>query len=76
MPPIVKICGLMRVVDVRLCIGHGADMVGFVADYPQPNPWNIKAALVKELITGGLCVWLWMIWTVTVIEDVTGPPGP
>ncbi len=50
MRPIVKICGLMRAEDVRMCIRHGADIVGFVVEYPRPVPWNLSAAEAKELI--------------------------
>ncbi|MCL2330212.1 MAG: phosphoribosylanthranilate isomerase [Phycisphaerae bacterium] len=50
MRPIVKICGLMCVEDVRMCIRHGADIVGFVVDYPHPVPWNLNVEAVKELL--------------------------
>jgi len=33
-----------------MCIRHGADMVGFVVEYPRPVPWNLSAAKAKELI--------------------------
>jgi phosphoribosylanthranilate isomerase len=47
---IVKICGLMRAEDVRMCVRHGADIVGFVVEYPHPVPWNLSAAKAKELM--------------------------
>jgi phosphoribosylanthranilate isomerase len=40
----------MRAQDVQMCIRHGADMVGFVVEYPRPVPWNLSAAEAKELI--------------------------
>jgi len=33
-----------------MCIRHGADMVGFVVEYPRPVPWNLSAAKARELI--------------------------
>jgi len=48
--PAVKICGLMRAEDVRMCVRHGVDIIGFVVDYPRPVPWNIGAESVKELM--------------------------
>lgn len=50
MQPIVKICGLMREEDVQVCVRHGADIVGFVVDYPQPVPWNLDIQSVKQLM--------------------------
>jgi len=47
--PIVKICGLMRVEDVRICVQHGTDIIGFVVDYPRPVPWDISAQSAKSL---------------------------
>jgi len=48
--PIVKICGLMREEDVRLCARHGADILGFVVEYPRPVPWNLSVAQAKALM--------------------------
>ncbi|MDR2710508.1 MAG: phosphoribosylanthranilate isomerase [Burkholderiales bacterium] len=50
MRPVVKICGLMRVEDVQMCVRHGTDIVGFVVEYPRPVPWNLNLAQAKELI--------------------------
>jgi len=50
MRPIVKICGLMREEDVRMCARHGADILGFVVEYPRPVPWNLSVNAAKELI--------------------------
>jgi len=48
--PIVKICGLMRVEDVRSCARLGADILGFVVEYPRPVPWNLSVAQAKALM--------------------------
>jgi phosphoribosylanthranilate isomerase len=50
MLPLIKICGLMRAQDVQMCVRHGADMVGFVVEYPRPVPWNLSAAEAGALI--------------------------
>jgi phosphoribosylanthranilate isomerase len=63
----VKICGLKRVNDIRLCYELGVDMVGFVTEYPLPVPWNLTPEETKTLleevqapvksciVTGGTC---------------------
>ena len=33
-----------------MCARHGADIVGFVVEYPRPVPWNLSAAKAKELM--------------------------
>lgn len=45
----VKICGLTNENDVEMCVRHGADIIGFVVDYPRPVPWNIDAKTAKRL---------------------------
>jgi len=50
MRPSVKICGLMREEDVCMCTRHGADMLGFVVDYPKPVPWNLSVAEAAPLM--------------------------
>lgn len=50
MRPIVKICGFTRPEDVRMCARHGADIAGFVVDYPRPVPWNLDAETAKVLM--------------------------
>jgi len=47
---VVKICGLKRSEDVHMCILHGADILGFVVDYPHPVPWNITVEEAKTLM--------------------------
>ena len=49
--PLVKICGLQRKQDVDMCIRHGADVLGFVVDYPMPVSWNLTIETAKELMT-------------------------
>ena len=50
MRPRVKICGLMRAEDVRMCVRNGADIVGFVVEYPHPVPWNLNVETARELV--------------------------
>jgi phosphoribosylanthranilate isomerase len=40
----------MRAQDVQMCIHHGADIVGFVVEYPRPVPWNLSAADARALM--------------------------
>jgi len=48
--PILKICGLMREEDVTICHKYGADVLGFVVEYPHEVPWNLSLARACELI--------------------------
>ena len=41
----------MRTQDVRMCAQHGADIIGFVVDFPHSVPWNISIELAKKLIS-------------------------
>ena len=41
----------MRPEDVRMCVRLGADILGFVVEYPRPVPWNLSAEAAKELLT-------------------------
>ncbi|HBU13107.1 MAG TPA: N-(5'-phosphoribosyl)anthranilate isomerase [Clostridiales bacterium] len=54
MRPTIKICGLTRAEDVRMCLRYGADILGFVTEYPRPVPWNLDARAAKGLI-GEVC---------------------
>ena len=49
--PIVKICGLMRPEDIRLCQQSGVNIIGLVTEYPLPVPWNISAERAAELMS-------------------------
>ncbi|MCL2281613.1 MAG: phosphoribosylanthranilate isomerase [Dehalococcoidia bacterium] len=40
----------MNAQDARMCVRYGADIVGFVVDYPRPVPWNISIECARELI--------------------------
>jgi phosphoribosylanthranilate isomerase len=40
----------MRTPDVQMCIRYGADIVGFVVEYPRPVPWNLSAADARALM--------------------------
>ena len=46
----IKICGLKRAVDLRLCHELGVDLAGLVTEYPLPVPWNLTAAEAKALL--------------------------
>ena len=46
----VKICGLQRADDVRLCLQLGVDILGFVTEYPLPGPWNLSRQQVRPLL--------------------------
>ena len=48
----LKICGLMRPEDVALCCEAGADMLGFVTEYPHPVPWNLTRDQTRALLAG------------------------
>ncbi len=48
----IKICGLTRAEDVQTCLRYGADILGFVVEYPQPVPWNLNIDTAKALIAG------------------------
>ena len=50
MRPTVKICGQTRPRDVEMCARHGADILGFVVEYPRPVPWNLSAEAAKDLL--------------------------
>jgi len=52
MRPLIKICGIMRAEDVVICSKYGADILGFVVDYPKSVPWNLSIEQAKELIAG------------------------
>lgn len=46
----IKICGLKRAEDVELCCSLGANILGFVVDYPLPVPWNLTKAEAAPLL--------------------------
>ena len=46
----IKICGLMRKEDVDLCCRIGADICGFVVEYPVQVPWNLLREQCAELL--------------------------
>lgn len=46
----LKICGLMNEVDVRLCAACGADLIGFVTDYPIPVAWQLTREQTRALL--------------------------
>lgn len=46
----LKICGLMNVADILLCAAAGADILGFVVNYPVPVPWSLTKKRARELL--------------------------
>jgi phosphoribosylanthranilate isomerase len=48
----IKLCGLTSEPDVALCVGAGADALGFVVEYPLPVPWTVTRARAAELMRG------------------------
>lgn len=46
----IKICGLMREDDVVFCQEAGADVLGFVTEYPLPVPWNLTRQKAADLM--------------------------
>ena len=48
---LLKICGLMRPEDIRLCQQAGVNIIGLVTEYPLPVPWNISAERAAELMS-------------------------
>ena len=61
----VKVCGIKKEDDAKMCMDLGVDVLGFVVEYPIPVPWNLSrkeaAPLLKALklphksciVTGG-----------------------
>ena len=50
MRPIVKICGMTRSDDIRMCIHYGAKVIGIVVEYPEPVPWSVDVCTAGELV--------------------------
>ena len=48
-PISVKICGLQRPEDVRVCLEAGVEILGFVTEYPLEVPWNLNQDQAREL---------------------------
>jgi len=46
----VKICGVTRAEDIRLCVEAGAHALGFVVEYPLPVPWNLDRMEARDLM--------------------------
>lgn len=47
----VKICGLMRESDVKMCMQLGVDILGLVTEYPVPVPWNLTRTQARLLLS-------------------------
>jgi len=48
----IKICGLMRDEDIRLCTQAGVQALGFVVEYPIDVPWNLDRIAARTLMGG------------------------
>ncbi len=46
----VKICGMTRNEDIRLCVEAGVHALGFVVEYPADVPWNLDRWKARELM--------------------------
>ena len=46
----IKICGLTREEDIRVCVRAGVHALGFVVEYPADVPWNIDRRKARELM--------------------------
>jgi phosphoribosylanthranilate isomerase len=46
----VKICGIMREEDIRLCSALGVSALGFVVEYPVDVPWNLDRLTARTLM--------------------------
>ena len=46
----LKVCGLMNKTDAEQMIRGGADMLGFVTEYPVNVPWNLREEETAELL--------------------------
>jgi len=47
----VKVCGLMTERDLEICVDAGVHTLGFVADYPEPVPWNLGRMEAARLVS-------------------------
>ena len=50
MPVRVKICGITHPDDAAMAVEEGADALGFVVEYPDPNPWILSRHRALELM--------------------------
>jgi phosphoribosylanthranilate isomerase len=48
----IKICGLTRDEDIRLCAQAGVNALGFVVEYPIAVPWNLDRMKALRLMHG------------------------
>jgi phosphoribosylanthranilate isomerase len=48
----IKICGLTREEDIRLCARAGVQALGFVVEYPVHVPWNLDRMTARALMRG------------------------
>lgn len=46
----IKICGMTKNEDIRLCVEAGVHALGFVVEYPADVPWNLDRWKARELM--------------------------
>ena len=46
----IKLCGITERVGLEHCRAAGADLLGFVVDYPEPVPWNLTVTEAERLL--------------------------
>ena len=46
----IKICGITREEDIRICSEAGVHALGFVVEYPVAVPWNLDRMKARELM--------------------------
>ncbi|MBW2598849.1 MAG: phosphoribosylanthranilate isomerase [Deltaproteobacteria bacterium] len=46
----IKICGMTKEEDIRLCVKAGVNALGFVVEYPIDVPWNLDRKKARELM--------------------------
>ncbi len=46
----IKICGMTKEEDIRLCVKAGVNALGFVVEYPIDVPWNLDRQKARELM--------------------------
>lgn len=46
----VKVCGIKKENDVKMCMDLGVDVLGFVVEYPIPVPWNLNRKEATPLL--------------------------
>ena len=45
----VKVCGLKKMEDIKLCIEEGANAIGFIYNVPE-SPRNLEKSVLLDLL--------------------------